>query len=600
MRIRKDGVENTALVYVDETGAPRLDIVHTAHTDLCNGVKVTVPVSPQNFYEFRHEYEFYSSFYPVTPTCNVEDATQAFDPSAFVGDTNDFVVDRPTKYVYASLGTQRVYALMGPVVYPIDLSAVTGIDDWDLQVMRGVHRYDRTAVLFIRFGIGEVSVAASRESLSLDAKTNRAISSKIAEYVKTLTEVATDIVRSDAHLVDKIAGVRKSINMREIADMALNSLPEFKRFVAKTPNIKKLLQLQASRTWSKRNRTFVKKPLTYAHKFYSMAFDANGILKDKFTVLCIDCDKKWVYDLVAEHIDRTGSAWCWDGWMSDKAASRIESIINIPVERVSYLKLYEDMLAEKRKNRKVAARTSYDDANIQASGVTVHTDPVHGISISGFPNTRIDIDENTFFLEEKPQDSEHLLNNVMHAIKLLGELGTSRNMVIVKKNKRNEKKIIRHNVPDIIDWLAEQSKQHVEEIKRINLFKGFDMPTGVYAILLMADSAHVPDVVKSAYSELKQYKESEIEHHMHRGNAVIDLLLDESDNAERAALMSKIGEVSAIVAGFDYESLRPVYPMLFAAEGYFRWTSHGCLTGAEFEHAVKYLKMVDEDGCIGN
>lgn len=592
VRIRKDGEENTCLIYIDQNGEPRLDIVHTVNTDQCNGVKITVPVQPGDFNQFKYEFEFYSSFFPVTPTVNFEDVTQLFDPKEFVNSDKDFIVLERGRYGYAALGSEFIYALMGPVAYPIDLSSVAGVSEYASDVLSSVRRHNRNSVLFIRFNIGDVIVAASRESLSLDTRSCAVIAQKIEEYVNAITKDAQEIIKTDKHIAERIVDICRAVNIPEIASKTLQCCPEYMIFYNKVSGLKNLGSLYVRSGWSKRQRHYTLNKLDWRNgTYYQIAFNKTSgrELPKAVHILALDTDKKRVFELIEQHINATGSTYAWNGVLKEHQRKRLEKILGVPVVVTSYHDLYEKMLADKRKNRASVQRTKYDDKNIQASGLVVNFKEDGSLNINSFSAARVEIKENMYFVD-CTDDADTLLY-VSQLLKVLESFGTSKEMMIVKKQKRNEKKLLRHDVPDIMDYIEEESLKHKGSLTLANVIHYDHSVRGIKALFFEAESPCTV-LYQDAYKTIKKYEELSISIPVENARWVFSLLPDEIVEA-RKKIADEIGEASDALDDFDVDEYIQKYPLVAYSASSVVWTKFSDMAPTFREHAVNYIKMID-------
>lgn len=167
---RHNGLESTYSIYFDTDGIPVCSHILSIPTQESNGVKISVPVSPEDFSSFRDRFEHYSSFYPVKPTCN-ENVNYGDD---WVKITDSLCLKSKTSW-----GQGAIYFVMGNVPYKVDFGDLDVSGEYR-EVLRTVLEKNHIMVVF---DIGDLDVSASRESLSFDDETKLKAQEKIDIFV---------------------------------------------------------------------------------------------------------------------------------------------------------------------------------------------------------------------------------------------------------------------------------------------------------------------------------------------------------------------------------------------------------------------------------
>jgi hypothetical protein len=164
-----NGAKNSYNAFIDETQVGQIALISSEPTKEPNGVEIIIPVkSGQERYFLDKATEFFKWF-PVMPE--------------FVGLNPKIVIPKiifeGTDWKFYGSGVGSA-ALMGCVSYPIDIDALDGFDDLERELIR--------AGVVIKFGIGDVEIAASREALQYSDHTKKNIKIKVK---KILTELET-------------------------------------------------------------------------------------------------------------------------------------------------------------------------------------------------------------------------------------------------------------------------------------------------------------------------------------------------------------------------------------------------------------------------
>lgn len=163
----QDGVKRGYVAYMDD-GEPFIDPTYTEDTDEPNGVTVTVPVQQSDVAKFREEAKrVYEAFNGIKPNIVGEDFPIKVQPT------------EPDSYgiiSYHSSYYSGVYALMGNIMYPIDHDLYAG-------TLFNCYRNSNMATV-IPFDLGDLDFMPSREELSLDKPTKKAITDKISAVSK--------------------------------------------------------------------------------------------------------------------------------------------------------------------------------------------------------------------------------------------------------------------------------------------------------------------------------------------------------------------------------------------------------------------------------
>jgi len=175
-----DGNVRTYTAYKDESGSPVFSLLDERETDKPNGIKVSIAVREDDVWEFESEAKMLFRFFNVKP--NMVGKSVDIDGSEVVlsGSNWEFVKDDYKNYV-----------IMGQIAYPVDEDDVFSypVASEDKDAFDFLYR---SRGLRIYANIGDVDITPSRESLSYNAATKRAIKNIIEEMS---LEIAIDMER---------------------------------------------------------------------------------------------------------------------------------------------------------------------------------------------------------------------------------------------------------------------------------------------------------------------------------------------------------------------------------------------------------------------
>lgn len=489
IRFRKDGIEKLAMVYIAAEGFPRMDIIHSCKTSEPNGVKVSIPVQNKDFRTFFLESQFWLSFFPTKPIVNdqtfrlmyngVVQKLEEGNGKAFAfKETNDVPLSRG-----------NFYAVMGPVPYAVDVIGLIedhGIRSILQQTISG------KGSMFVRFDIGEVMIAASRESLSLDEETKKLVVDKFTEHAREMMkELQTLVEDKTKHPYEIFKNFSDNYSSALWNFVPKDSTARVNKFFTKKVDIPDLYS-GSYRYRSGWNAYLLKKSFTYRDLYRNSS--------NKITILCFDCDKKMVKTLVEDTSYHFVSYKKW----SEARVKRVEKLLNVEISFVYYSELYAAYLAERRKNRVVGARNKYDKNNIPASGCIVDE-----VQTNFFQRERIDIDETTYQLTLNDANAKHTFYNAesisgfLNAVRGIDPEFLEEGLTIVYRNAQNSKRLDKFEVKNFDEFVDSFLEKHKETV--INTMKNerfYEIFNDVRTKLLLdSDSVFLEKELKDFYKE---------------------------------------------------------------------------------------------------
>lgn len=197
VRTRKDSVERVYSAYISEAGSPTVSLMTETDTTEPNGVMVTVPVKSADFYSFQREAKIVFEYFGVLPEINLDN----IDNSIVRKLSHSGIVVNG----YGNSG--KVTAVMGNVAYNIDINETILPKTYDK-----VWRFLEHSSLTIRFDIGDLSVAASRETISFDNETKQAFTDKIDQITNEYYKQFQDhLDQTYDHVIDAMMYADKEL-----------------------------------------------------------------------------------------------------------------------------------------------------------------------------------------------------------------------------------------------------------------------------------------------------------------------------------------------------------------------------------------------------
>lgn len=191
----KNGVIRQYSMYKDESGMPMVSLLNESTTDKPNGVTVKMPVLTEDRYAFSNKAAQVFFFFETKPKISGISEIEYPNPVIEFQGKNWKIYardwDNLSSYSHA-------IAVMGNVAYPIVAERLTKISDNQKNLLK--------TPLVIKFAIGELDVAASRESLSYDVRTQANIVSGLEQIANELladwqTQISNSKTLWDAKIV---------------------------------------------------------------------------------------------------------------------------------------------------------------------------------------------------------------------------------------------------------------------------------------------------------------------------------------------------------------------------------------------------------------
>lgn len=176
---RYNGMTYTYIVFIDEQGMPKMAKLHEGTTTDRNGVEVKVTVQSKDFKSFNVKARDIFKYFDTMPTLVNYDGTEIVNYKDI--DTN-YKGDRWRLPVNM---TNKLIAIQGNVAYPVQLSNLNLGELQNIISNMGI---------IIRFDIGELNFASSREELHYDGPTISNIEKEIHDIRDTILKKCNDIL----------------------------------------------------------------------------------------------------------------------------------------------------------------------------------------------------------------------------------------------------------------------------------------------------------------------------------------------------------------------------------------------------------------------
>lgn len=182
----KNGMLRQYSMYKDEFGMPNVALLGESPTDEPNGVTVKMPVKSADYTKFKEKAVLALQWFPVKPkivgVSNFEFKTIEY---AYSG-ASWKIRKKAATYWNESGSVNKPVALMGLVGYPLDAESISDLTSAQRALLN--------LPLVINFNIGDLEIAASREALGYDTRTQTSIKNHLNSVLDELrTSFETEI-----------------------------------------------------------------------------------------------------------------------------------------------------------------------------------------------------------------------------------------------------------------------------------------------------------------------------------------------------------------------------------------------------------------------
>lgn len=175
-----DGKKYNYLAFIDESRIGKLILLDETTTTEENGTEIIVPVQSQDCYNFNSGVSFAIKHWQVKPEFLGEAKAPLQEVNKIFGGDNWFV--SAERYSYY---TRTIKALVGEIEYALDVNAMNQFAETSVTNLFN-------GDLYLKFNVGEVGLAANRESVYFDPPTKQIIKERLSlvkeEYKKFIQE----------------------------------------------------------------------------------------------------------------------------------------------------------------------------------------------------------------------------------------------------------------------------------------------------------------------------------------------------------------------------------------------------------------------------
>jgi hypothetical protein len=200
IRSRKDGVELHYNAFINASGEPSVSLMSEKPTTEGNGVKISLPVRKADFYQFKEDARKVYQWFTVLPEMNIDldisrGSFESLEGKRYTTSGNRY-------------NSNQITAVMGNVAYIVSRVRET----FEEELTLSEKKFFENQNLIIRFDIGDLDVAVSRETISFDDETREVFVNKVKECIKDMTASVQTYVDSGAiSVVDACDYVEREI-----------------------------------------------------------------------------------------------------------------------------------------------------------------------------------------------------------------------------------------------------------------------------------------------------------------------------------------------------------------------------------------------------
>ena len=182
----KDEVQNTFVAFIGDGGLPQISLLVTQPVPgKSNGVRVEVPVQSSDCHLFRDSLAKLQWFETVPEVIGNSGITQHHLFKQL--NKSGFAIELSYK--------RNRMAVMGNIAYPISIDHIENVDRMMSKII-SLTSYDTN--IYLKFDIGELDIAPSREELSYDKKTQEVILNKLVWLYSQLEQQYKEITSDES------------------------------------------------------------------------------------------------------------------------------------------------------------------------------------------------------------------------------------------------------------------------------------------------------------------------------------------------------------------------------------------------------------------
>jgi hypothetical protein len=173
-----NGVQYNYACFIDETKVGKLALLSQTKTSEPNGTEILIPVKPADFNSFIQSTEYVTRHWKVKPIIKGQKILWQEDKSLLTG-TNWSIGGNK------GWGNREVKLIIDEIEYPVDQAALRRYADMKLLD-------SCNSDVYLYFGVGELSLSASREQVYLDKNTQTKIGEQINIVLKEVRQKVVD------------------------------------------------------------------------------------------------------------------------------------------------------------------------------------------------------------------------------------------------------------------------------------------------------------------------------------------------------------------------------------------------------------------------
>lgn len=182
----KDGEKRMYSAFIGAKYVPQIALMSAEPSDEPQGIEVSFPVKASDEYDFKLAAQRTAIGFDVLPESNTE-ILPAQRTVVFEGEGWKLFKD----------GSYGAHARQGCVVYPIDVTAISGLPDIHRDMLRGS--------MLIDFPIGDLEITASREGLGYDETTIENIKARLIAIETEFQQRVAEMTASCKTYCDMLA-----------------------------------------------------------------------------------------------------------------------------------------------------------------------------------------------------------------------------------------------------------------------------------------------------------------------------------------------------------------------------------------------------------
>lgn len=206
IRTRKDGIECHYNAYINLAGEPSVSLLTSTATTEPNGVRVTVPVKLDDYDQFAQDANKVYQWFPVLPEIVGRDLKVDNKNAIRLAEDGSFWAT----YGQGSYNKNIIYAVMGNVCYHVPNVAET----FAAHFTKGEQTFFKNNSLYVKFEIGDLDVAASRETISFDEETEKVFIKRVQDVIRLFSQETQDKLDGEiTTVIDAIKLVQNTVGL---------------------------------------------------------------------------------------------------------------------------------------------------------------------------------------------------------------------------------------------------------------------------------------------------------------------------------------------------------------------------------------------------